>query len=694
MKSLFGLNKGKGKASTSGSDSVTNAPTPNPNFYVDIDNEQIGIDDTLLHNMPETIFENDEQPPMDFEANEPAPKKARKRTSPVWQHFSIMSDNPNMVKCHHCSKKYAYKQGQSGGTGSMSRHLASEHPHLWGDVGKSSQTDSTCQRQTQLNPRGSIMRGYNKNMDRVEIAKMIAVGAMPFSFPSSSYFVNYIQKVYNPLFTGIPRSTCRADIFKLFNEYVIYLRWIFVNLTSKVSLTADIGKALNHLDYLTVTAHWIDSEFNMQNRILAFRYDEDQSHTATYIVETVCNVVEFFHLQDKIMSITFDNASNNNAAIPFLTSRLNPPLIDIFHIKCACHILNLVVRDGLTEFSAVIEKVRKAVGVIQANHKKSRIRVFREECVKAGLPKRLMPTECLTRWNTTYYFLKTSYDYRVPITICNNQLSKTPDRMLYDYDWLELDQIVKFLRIFTQTTEMFSGKFYSTTACALPLVTEAAFLLKRWSTNKDYELAVEQMMEKFKKYFYPIPMVLLIGSVLNPSFKMKQTIQMIKLLHTYMGICDDDINEQTINDLKAKLNSLYLYYSYVIGSNAPPVAEASHTNPIGEDAFFNPDRLDFWGEMSSSQSTSGINEYDVYNTQTLVKVTGTFNPVLWWKENAHTYPILSTIAKDVLNIPISSVSSESAFSQGRQQLGDHRHSLASTALEVLVCLRDWIRSER
>ena len=202
------------------------------------------------------------------------------------------------------------------------------------------------------------------------------------------------------------------------------------------------------------------------------------------------------------------------------------------------------------------------------------------------------------------------------------------------------------------------------------------------------------MMEKFKKYFYPIPMVLLIGSVLNPSFKMKQTIQMIKLLHTYMGICDDDINEQTLNDLKAKINSLYLYYSYVIGSNAPPVAEASHTNPIGEDAFFNPDRLDFWGEMSSSQSTSGINEYDVYNTQTLVKVTGTFNPVIWWKENAHTYPILSTIAKDVLNIPISSVSSESAFSQGRQQLGDHRHSLASTALEVLVCLRDWIQSER
>ncbi|KAM3268052.1 hypothetical protein P3S67_031602 [Capsicum chacoense] len=42
---------------------------------------------------------------------------------------------------------------------------------------------------------------------------------------------------------------------------------------------------------------------------------------------------------------------------------------------------------------------------------------------------------------------------------------------------------------------------------------------------------------------------------------------------------------------------------------------------------------------------------------------------------------------------MSTVPSESAFSQGRQQLGVNRHSLGSNAMNVLVCLRDWIRAE-
>ena len=55
--------------------------------------------------------------------------------------------------------------------------------------------------------------------------------------------------------------------------------------------------------------------------------------------------------------------------------------------------------------------------------------------------------------------------------------------------------------------------------------------------------------------------------------------------------------------------------------------------------------------------------------------------------------MLSRLARDILNVPMSTVALESAFSQGRQQLGDTRHSLKSNAINILVCLRDWIRAE-
>ncbi|KAK4341219.1 hypothetical protein RND71_039720 [Anisodus tanguticus] len=52
------------------------------------------------------------------------------------------------------------------------------------------------------------------------------------------------------------------------------------------------------------------------------------------------------------------------------------------------------------------------------------------------------------------------------------------------------------------------------------------------------------------------------------------------------------------------------------------------------------------------------------------------------------------MARDVLNIQASSTASESAFSAGRYQIGDHKHSLAGDNLEIAVLFRDWIRAER
>ena len=49
------------------------------------------------------------------------------------------------------------------------------------------------------------------------------------------------------------------------------------------------------------------------------------------------------------MSITFDNASNNNVAVGLLKDSFHPILNDrLLHIRCACHILNLSVQSGMT----------------------------------------------------------------------------------------------------------------------------------------------------------------------------------------------------------------------------------------------------------------------------------------------------------------------------------------------------------
>ncbi|ONM37672.1 Zinc finger BED domain-containing protein DAYSLEEPER [Zea mays] len=48
------------------------------------------------------------------------------------------------------------------------------------------------------------------------------------------------------------------------------------------------------------------------------------------------------------------------------------------------------------------------------------------------------------------------------------------------------------------------------------------------------------------------------------------------------------------------------------------------------------------------------------------------------------------MARDFMAIPVSTVSSESAFSAAGRVLGKNRTSLSPETLEALVCAKDWL----
>jgi len=73
------------------------------------------------------------------------------------------------------------------------------------------------------------------------------------------------------------------------------------------------------------------------------------------------------------------------------------------------------------------------------------------------------------------------------------------------------------------------------------------------------------------------------------------------------------------------------------------------------------------------------------------KIQKKFDILAWWKGQSTRFPILSTMARDVLAIPISTVASESAFSTSGRILDDFRTSLTPFMVEALVCTQDWLR---
>ena len=98
--------------------------------------------------------------------------------------------------------------------------------------------------------------------------------------------------------------------------------------------------------------------------------------------------------------------------------------------------------------------------------------------------------------------------------------------------------------------------------------------------------------------------------------------------------------------------------------------------------------------VSSTTTTDNVkSELDHYLDETVLPRTSDFDILCWWKSNVTKYPILSSLAKDILAIPVSTVASESAFSTGGRFVSPHRNRLHPKTLEALICAQDWLWNE-
>ena len=113
--------------------------------------------------------------------------------------------------------------------------------------------------------------------------------------------------------------------------------------------------------YMCITCHWIDDEWNIQKRVIAFRVFDD-NHTANNIYRLIRQILEEYYLLNKIFSIGFDNAAANTASIVELENICRPAFGGkIFHVRCVCHVLNLCVQDGLKTLDIFLQPIKMAI---------------------------------------------------------------------------------------------------------------------------------------------------------------------------------------------------------------------------------------------------------------------------------------------------------------------------------------------
>ena len=354
---------------------------------------------------------------------------------------------------------------------------------------------------------------------------------------------------------------------------------------------------------------------------------------------------------------------------------------ELFHVRCAAHVLNLIVKDGLQVVEGVIDNVRESVKYLKGSQ--SRKEKFEEIIAEMGISSKKRPSlDVPTRWNSTYLMLKSALPLRTTFHVLGVQ------DLNYMYspssqEWERAEVVCDLLKVFKRGTKVVSGSKYPTSNLYFHQIWEVRQVLKESasSTNPIIASMVREMQKKFDKYWKISYLTNCIPVILDPRFK-------FGFIDFHLRQAFGDCVDSYITRVDNALTNLFAAYSSEIGDGFEHTNRESDTMSTSQGCPWSD-----WSHYLSIQSKQGTNELDRYLQDELFPCEEDgFDILYWWKMHSPKYPILARIARDVLVVPASTVASESAFSTGSRIISDYRSSLSSKTVEALVCLQDWFRA--
>jgi hypothetical protein len=309
---------------------------------------------------------------------------SKPRSSKVWMHF-ILSTDKLWAKCRYCSK--VLTAASKSGTGHLARHT-NKCP------ARAEQGQSTLDRFV-TRPDAQEMYKYDAEYCQKELAQMIISNETPFAYVEKKRFNRYMR-ANQPEHKEVGRKGIRSNSMRQYCERKYQLIAELNNNTCKVSVTADAWDSGYDYHYVCVTAHWLDDDFVVQKRIIEFAKLE-YPHNAPNLHFIMMNCLNEYGLRDKVLSLTFDNATTMTAVANMLKTSLENVLLEgeLLHNRCGCHILNLCVRDGLDGMKQYHAKFKHVV--LHLSTSKKQRQKWRDFCREYKCSYKNFPLENNTR---------------------------------------------------------------------------------------------------------------------------------------------------------------------------------------------------------------------------------------------------------------------------------------------------------
>ena len=216
-------------------------------------------------------------------------------------------------------------------------------------------------------------------------------------------------------------------------------------------------------------------------------------------------------------------------------------------------------------------------------------------------------------------------------------------------------------------------------------------LLIEWSTN------VNSILSKYDKYWGSVERInklIFIAVVLDPRYKLDY------ISFCFSNIYKDAIAKVMVEGIKNYLIRLYGYYKFYDNAQDHHQSESRLTSKSMSMEMDTIDEENLSGSIlvlsrykrrrEKQHSLELKNDVDRYLSDSSEELDDNFDVLAWWKANEFKYRVLSKIAQDVLAVPVSTISFESAFSKGGRILDSFRSFLTPKTMEALTRTQNWI----
>lgn len=388
------------------------------------------------------------------------PKPTSVRTATCWNFFYYPTDpTTKRLKCYYCKQAITFNKNSSS---NLTAH-AKKHKSLYAKFDSKSSEIHSAHIQKEINVQK--VPSYDVSKSNEFFIQWIISDSQAFRVGENPFFQEFIKSLHFD-YKSLKKDATTQRVMKLFNVVKVKITDLLANHPGKFSITLDIWTSPSQNPFLCVTLHFIDESWNMKSQVIAFRYIPGH-HSGSKMAEVLFNVLREYQIEDRILTVTMDNASNNNTLVDELI-KMGTISDAEHHIRCFSHIVNLAAQDCVYEFDDKLSNLRKIVTSIRYSNLK--LQRLQEKCTNLSKNYFKPILDVKTRWNSTYDMIVRAVELKQPISLLLDELCQENNELpsLDNSDWDFFTELQLLLKPFKEVTEMVSGQHYATFNTVLP----------------------------------------------------------------------------------------------------------------------------------------------------------------------------------------------------------------------------------